>query len=436
MTGAAAVQGLLQLQRLLVNRHSFAQHSTQSHGSASRKLMQPPSWQQPPATGWAGTGAEDLRGTLVQGGRGDTAGGIMRERVVTDSDAVHFGSVDDLVVQSRRGSAGAAGRVPEDTPAEGDHHEADERQAGAQDGAGVGTNVGGEMDVIEEGDEMYEVQGGDGADAGEAGVAEDQALVDGDALAQHAVNEDGFGFAEDYWNRDPGTAEGGIRDADGVPADGDLGDGAGSDFGVGDDVDDSGDDDSAGGDGGKVPTETAEGKKKQELAETDKRIEEDVDALMRLSRLSFRKSLWPRVRRATRTPDAAGDVVAARQADEDGDYAIQGWVDAEPEPDLTDEDGADEDDADESGADECSEDGCADGSGIGRQAEERVDFAGPDRGADYTQPGDLVEAAGLGGGEEYEEVLPPPRQRPQRMRYKRRAAKRSLRHRRVSLKLR
>eukprot|EP00892_Ulva_mutabilis_P001951 jgi/Ulvmu1/11757/UM008_0171.1 len=443
-------QGLMQLQRLLVNRHHFAQQSTQGHGGASRKLLQPPAWQQPPPTGWAGT-TEDWRETLVQDGGLDGAGGIMRERVAADSHAVHFGSADDLVAHARHASGGAAGLAALDAPAAGD---ASPGQAHGSNDMGGREGVHAELDVIEEGDEMYEFQGGQGDHAKAGSEGEKASEVEGareEELARHAVAEDGFGFASDYTFDAPQLIR--SDSAVGPDAAGHGGDAADADvvgdvlvpedFGVGGDVDDGdvgaelredlpvveaeAEDDSAPAKAVGARTWDEDEEKKHKLEETDRRIDEDVDVMLRLGMGTLRKAFWPKRRPAKGRRDDAADIVAARQAGDDGDYAVQGWVDAEPEPEAED-DTVDVDDTE-------------DAAWVGQRAEERVDALADDGEGevDYADAAELIEAAAFGESDEYEPVVlpPPPRQRPRKqMQYQRRKPTRSLRHRNAPFKLR
>ena len=380
------VQGLMQLQRLLVHRHNFAQYSTQSHSSTSRKLLQPPEWQEPLPTGWPVTGADTLR-QPVDAGDG-AAAGVLRERIVDDARVVHFGSADDLVVGSRR--VGGGGGIPQPAvPADsavGDGATPDVPLGDDPAATGcVGDCVGGEHDVIEEGDELYDVER-EGAASGVPEREEEEVQKAGE-LANKALAEDGFGFKIDYSyvedamgvrvagkashageDSSVGAALGADipdEDADGyadILADDDAGDVAGDV--AGDDAgDESGDD--AGDDAGVPEEQEAEPEGDAEekggsqgAAEASKAVRRSAGDVYKTRRTGVKtKTVWPIKSMGRRAGmGAAGgengdaDIVAAKRAGDDGDYEVHGWTDPEPDPmeesDEVEEEEEDNDDDD------------------------------------------------------------------------------------------
>lgn len=367
----------MQLQRLLVNRHNFAQYSTQSHGGASRKLMQPPEWQQLAPPAWQGT-AEDLRAAIVQDDDGDAAAGILRERRVDDGRVVHFGSADDLIVSTRR--AGGAGGV---------------QAGGAQAEPGVGEPASsgcggncmhGEHDVIEEGDELYDAE-----DPGveQAVKSAERVGVAAAALADKALREDGFGFSIDYsyvedsHNIRKGGPGGGSDGGDGGTAGGDDAQAGEFDelepdsFGV--DVD-------VYGDAETLSEDLAAGLPEADAMETQVGVARDAkgaggaaveERKAKRAAGKHRKGFWPmgEERHADK-----GDIVAAKRPGDDGDYEVHGWVDSVPEA--------------EDAGDGCGGDGCGADDATGEAGEDAADVAldGPIEMGDDEAEDDLAEA--------------------------------------------
>lgn len=368
------VQGLMQLQRLLVHRHNFAQYSTQSHSSTSRKLLQPPEWQEPLLTGWPVTGADTLR-QPVDAGDG-AAAGVLRERIVDDARVVHFGSADDLVVGSRR--VGGGGSIPQPAvPANSAVGDGATRDVSLGDNPAatgcVGDCVGGEHDVIEEGDELYDVER-EGSAVGVPEREEEEVRKAGE-LANKALAEDGFGFKIDYSyvedamgvrvagkashageDRSVGATLGADipdEDADGyadILSNDDAGEVAG---------DDSGDDAGAPEEEEAEPAGDAEEEEDEEggpqgTAEASQAVRRSAGDVYKTRRTGVKtKTVWPVKSMGRRAGvDAAGgengdgDIVAAKRAGDDGDYEVHGWTDPEPDP-VEDSDEAEEEDDDD-----------------------------------------------------------------------------------------